>query len=205
MPCGSPCVASRYALLTPGCHQVHDPEGLGGRVAGPGRNENDQATIVFPNKSSSLWTNLRQLADGHSDYRAQRSSTGAQACGMLPVDILWINTMAGTAIERASSLIKHWERRFEVCRLHGQARLRPGTETCAKWTAFLRKFEAKLSALRMRRDVLVGLEEAARLDTLPNGASYHDETINPEVAERFAAAFAESERRLGSASENDAS
>jgi hypothetical protein len=51
--------------------------------------------------------------------------------------------------------------------------------------------EAKLSALRMRRDVLVGLEEAAQLDTLPNGATYPDETINPEPAERFAAAFAE--------------
>jgi len=122
------------------------------------------------------------------------------------VDILWISMVARTAIERASSLIQHWERRFEVYRLHGQSRLRPGTETCAKWTAFLRKFEMKLSALRMRRDVLVGLEEAAELlDTLPNGASYYDETINPEVAERFAAAFAESERRLTSMSETEPS
>ena len=112
--------------------------------------------------------------------------------------------MAGTAIERASSLIQHWERRFEACRLHSQLRLRPGTETCAKWTAFLRNFEAKLAALRVRRDVLVGLEEAAQLDTLPNSACYFDETINPEIAERFAAAFAESERRLTSAFENDA-
>jgi len=54
----------------------------------------------------------------------------------------------------------------------------------------------------MRRDVLVGLEEVAQLDTLPNGASYPDETINPEVAERFAAAFAESERSLASVSES---
>ena len=53
----------------------------------------------------------------------------------------------------------------------------------------------------MRRDVLVGLEEVAQLDTLPNGAFYPDETINPEVAERFAAAFAESERSLASVSE----
>jgi hypothetical protein len=113
---------------------------------------------------------------------------------------LWISAMTRTAIERASSLIQHWERRFEICRLHGQPRLRPGTETCAKWTAFLRKFEAKLSALRMRRDVLVCLEEAAQLDALSIGASYADETINPEVAERFAAAFAESERRLSSMS-----
>ena len=109
--------------------------------------------------------------------------------------------MARTEIERASSLMQHWERRFAVCRLHGQSRLRPGTETCSKWTAFLRKFEAKLSALRMRRDVLVGLEEVAQLDTLPNGTSYPDETNNPEVAERFAAAFAESERSLASVSE----
>ena len=121
------------------------------------------------------------------------------------MDILWISAMTRTAIERASSLIQHWERRFEICRLHGQSRLRPGTETCAKWTAFLRKFEAKLSALRMRRDVLVCLEEAAQLDTLPIGASYPDETITPEVAERFAAAFAESERMLASTSETNAS
>jgi hypothetical protein len=124
---------------------------------------------------------------------------------MLPLDILWISAMAGTAIKRASSLLQHWERRFEVCRFHGQSRVRPGTETCAKWTAFLRKFEAKLTALRMRRDVLVGLEEAAQLDTLPNAVFYYDETVNPEVAECFATAFAESERRLASASENDAS
>jgi len=121
------------------------------------------------------------------------------------VDNLWISVMAGTAIERASSLIQHWERRFEVCRLHGQSRLRPGTETCAKWTAFLRKFEAKLSALRMRRDVLVCLEEAAQLDILPNGASYPDETISREFTERFAAAFAENERTLASGSEADTS
>ena len=85
--------------------------------------------------------------------------------------------MAGAAIERASSLIQHWERRFEACRLHGQSRLRP---TCAKWTAFLREFEAKLSALRMRRDVLVCLEQPAQLDIVPIGASYPDETITPE-------------------------
>jgi hypothetical protein len=113
--------------------------------------------------------------------------------------------MARTAIERASRLIQHWEQRFEVCRLHGQSQLRPGTETCAKWTAFLRKFEAKLSALRMRRDVLVRLEEAAQLDTMPNGGSHAEETTNPEVAERFAAAFAESERWLASASESNSS
>jgi hypothetical protein len=116
--------------------------------------------------------------------------------------------MAGTAIERASSLIQHWERRFEVYRLHGQSRLRPGTETCAKWTAFLRKFEVKLSALRMRRDVMVALEEAAQLDTLPIGPCFPDETRTPvvaEVAERFAAAFADSERMLASTSEPNAS
>jgi hypothetical protein len=124
---------------------------------------------------------------------------------MLPVDILWISAMAGTTIERASSLIQHWERRLEFCRLHVELRLRPGTETCAKWTAFLRKFEAKLSALRMRRDLLVGLEEAAQLDTLPIGVRYPDETMSPGAAERFAAVFAESERRLASPSETSSS
>jgi hypothetical protein len=108
-------------------------------------------------------------------------------------------------IERAASLIQHWERRLEFCRLHVELRLRPGTETCAKWTAFLRKFEAKLSALRMRRDLLVELEEAARLDTLPIDACRLDETVTPNVAERFAALFAKSERRLTSASETNAS
>jgi hypothetical protein len=124
---------------------------------------------------------------------------------MLPVDILWISTMAGTAIERASSLIQHWEQRLEFCRLHVELRLRPGTETCAKWTAFLRKFEAKISALRMRRDLLAGLEEAAQLDTLPIGACYPDDALSPGAAERFAALFAESERRLTSASETSSS
>ena len=123
---------------------------------------------------------------------------------MLRVDILWISAMAGTAIERASSLIQHWERRLEVCRLHVSSQLQSDTEACARWTAFLRKFEAKLSALRMRRDVLVGLEEAAQLDTLPVGAR-PEESAGAGIAERFAAAFAESERRLDTASESNAS
>jgi len=158
----------------------------------------------FQTQSRSLWISFRQLPDGHRDYQARCFSTGARACGMLPVDILWISAMAGTAIEHASSLIQHWERRLEFCRLH-VGRLRPGTETCVKWAAFLRKFEAKLSALRMRRDLLVGLEEAEKLDSLPIGACYADETISPGASERFAAVFAESERRLASASETKAS
>jgi plasmid stabilization system protein ParE len=52
----------------------------------------------------------------------------------------------------------------------------------------------------MRRDVLVGLEEAAQLDILPIAGST-EEAVTPEVAKRFAAAFAESERLLASASE----
>ena len=120
---------------------------------------------------------------------------------MLSVDILWISVMAGTAIERASSLVQHWERRLEFCRVHVELQLRPGTETCAKWTAFLSKFEAKLAALRMRRDVLIGLEEAARLETLPINPCRPDETVTANVAERFAALFAESERRLASTPE----
>jgi hypothetical protein len=62
----------------------------------------------------------------------------------------------------------------------------------------------KLSALRMRRDVLVGLEEAAQLDTLPIGAG-PEESISAGVAERFAVVFTESERRLASTSEISAS
>jgi len=124
---------------------------------------------------------------------------------MLGVDILWKSAMTGTVIERASSLIQHWERRLDFCRLHVSSRLQPGTETCARWTACLGKLEAKLSALRMRRDVLVGLEEAAQLDILPAGPSYPDESMGPDVAERFAAAFAESERRLAATAETKAS
>jgi hypothetical protein len=63
------------------------------------------------------------------------------------------------------------------------------------------RFEPKLTALRMRRDLLVGLEEAARLENLPIDPYSADETISPGLAERFAAIFAESERRLASASE----
>src|SRR5690242_6353026 len=123
--------------------------------------------MIFPNRFRSLWISFRQLPDGIQDYQARCSSTGGHACGMLPVDILWINAMTSTAIERASSLIQHWERRLEFCRHHVSFRLQSSTVTCARWTAFLSKFEAKLSALRMRRDVLIGLEEAAQLDTLP--------------------------------------
>ncbi len=159
----------------------------------------------FQTGSGWLVESFRQIPDGHRDCRARCSSTGGPACGMLPVDILWISAMAGTAIERASSLVQHWERRLEFCRLYVELRLRRGTETCAKWTAFLSKFEAKLSALRMRRDVLIGLEEAARLDTLPIDACRPDETVTPNDAERFAALFAESERRLTSASETSSS
>jgi hypothetical protein len=113
--------------------------------------------------------------------------------------------MATTAIERATSLIQHWERRLESCRVHVSLRFQPGTEACAKWTAFLSKIEIRLSALRMRRDLLIGLEEAAQLDNLPIGGSNADETISPAIAERFEALFAESERRLTSASETSAS
>jgi hypothetical protein len=57
----------------------------------------------------------------------------------------------------------------------------------------------------MRRDVLVGLEEAAQLDVLPTNDNPTDETRSSDVAELFAAAFAESERRLASASETNMS
>ena len=158
-----------------------------------------------------MWISFRQLPDGIEDYQAWCTSTGGQACGMLAVDILWISAMAGRGIERASSLIQHWERRLEFCQLHVSSRLQPGTQTCARWTAFLTKFEMKLSALRMRRDLLIGLEEAAQLDSLPvadglpKSVCYPAEAFSPGVAELFAAAFAESERMLASTSENNAS
>jgi len=41
------------------------------------------------------------------------------------------------------------------------------------------------------------------LDTLPISGCYADETIGPDVAERFATAFAESERWLVSTSESN--
>jgi hypothetical protein len=113
--------------------------------------------------------------------------------------------MTRTGIERASSLIEHWERRLEFCRQHVSLRLQPGTERCARWIAFLSKFEAQLSGLRMRRDVLVGLEEAAQLDVLPVDARSADETVSQSIAERFAAIFAESEHLLVSASETNTS
>jgi hypothetical protein len=56
----------------------------------------------------------------------------------------------------------------------------------------------------MRRDVLIALEEAARLDTLPIDACRPNETVTPNFG-RFAALFAESERRLTSASETSSS
>ena len=113
--------------------------------------------------------------------------------------------MTGTGIERASSLIEHWESRLEFCRQHVSLRLRPGTERCARWTAFLSKFEAMLSGLRLRRDVLVSLEEAAQLDILPIPNSSGEEAMSPDVAERFAAVFAESERLLAPAGETGTS
>jgi hypothetical protein len=164
---------------------------------------------------ASLKHNVPQLPRRRSGALAELAASRRQLelgslGGTLPSPCAQTNglvelPMARTAIERASSQIQHWERRLEFCRLHVETRLRPGTETCAKWTAFLSKLEAKLFALRMRRDVLIGLEEAAQLDALPFCVSYADETINPEVAERFAAAFAESERRLTSDSKSDTS
>jgi len=57
----------------------------------------------------------------------------------------------------------------------------------------------------MRRDVLVGLEEAAQLDILPIPTCSVEEAVSPDVADRFATAFAESERLLASAFETGTS
>ena len=120
------------------------------------------------------------------------------------MDILWISAMAGTAIERASSLVQHWERRLEFCRLHVDLRFPLGTETCAKWTAFLSKFEAKLSGLRMRRTSSLGLRKQHDWTLCPLTPAVRMKRT-PNVAERFAALFAESERRFTSASETSSS
>jgi hypothetical protein len=106
--------------------------------------------------------------------------------------------MAGprkAAIERASSMLTHWERKLEFYHLHFSLRLPAGTEQCARWTSFLTKLESKVSAARMRRDFLVNLEEAARLDLLPIDGSSELSSL-PAVAERFDVMVAETERRL---------
>ena len=116
--------------------------------------------------------------------------------------------MAGpwkAAIESSSSLLAHWERRLEFFNLHVAMRLPDGTEACAKWTSFLARLEAKVSALRLRRDILAHLEQAERLDTLPIDGNVSELTSDPATADRFAAIVAETERRLLSVPESSAS
>jgi hypothetical protein len=69
----------------------------------------------------------------------------SEAGGVRPImaDRGWVDHLRATAIALAT------------CSMNPRARSR-------NQQAFLRKFEAKLSALRMRRDVLVNLEEAAQ-------------------------------------------
>ena len=107
--------------------------------------------------------------------------------------------MAGprkVAIESSSSLLAHWERRSELFNLHVAMRLPAGTDACAKWTSFLARLETKVSALRLRRDILTHLEQAESLDTLPIDGNASQLTADPAAAERFAAIVAETERRL---------
>ena len=83
---------------------------------------------------------------------------------MLPVDNLWICAMVGprnAAIERASSMLAHWDRKLEFYNLHVALRLPAGTERCIRWTSFIARLETKVTALRLRRDILVNLEQAA--------------------------------------------
>ncbi len=89
--------------------------------------------------------------------------------------------------------------------LHVALRLQAGTEKCVQWNSFLTRFEAKLSALRMRRDFLASLEEAAKLDTLPAAGRHPDINSDPGAAERFAATVAEVEQMLISMLPNHAS
>ena len=120
---------------------------------------------------------------------------------MLPVDNLWICAMVGprnAAIERASSMLAHWDRKLGFYNLHVALRLLAGTERCIRWTSFIARLETKVTALRLRRDILVNLEQAAKLDLLPIDADSSEPTSLPAVAERFEAIVAESERRIRS-------
>ena len=108
--------------------------------------------------------------------------------------------MAGprkAALERASRMLEHWERRLEFYQLHVALRLQADATTLLRWQAFLARLETRLMALRTRHEILLGLEEAADLDALSLDVR-HPITIDPGAAERFAATVAESERRLGS-------
>jgi hypothetical protein len=114
------------------------------------------------------------------------------------VDILWICVMAGprkTALERASSLLDHWERRLEFYQLHVALRDQADARIALRWQVFLLRLDEKLKKLRVRHEILLGLEEAANSDTLSLDARQQMITV-PGAAERFAAFVAESERRL---------
>jgi hypothetical protein len=114
------------------------------------------------------------------------------------VDILWICVMAGprkTALERASSLLDHWERRLEFYQLHVALRDQTDSRIALRWQVFVLRLEEKLKKLRVRHEILLSLEEAANADTLSLDGQQAMTTV-PGAAERFAAFVAESERRL---------
>jgi hypothetical protein len=101
------------------------------------------------------------------------------------------------ALDRALSLLDHWERRLEFYQLHVALRVRPDARTTLRWQVFLLRLEERLKTARVRHEILLGLEEAANLDSLPLDACDAMATT-PGAAERFAAAVAESERRIAS-------
>jgi hypothetical protein len=106
--------------------------------------------------------------------------------------------MAGprkTALERASSLLDHWERRLEFYQLHAALRDQADARIALRWQVFLLRLDEKLKKLRVRHEILLGLEEAANSETLSLDGRQSMTTV-PGAAERFAAFVAESERRL---------
>jgi hypothetical protein len=106
--------------------------------------------------------------------------------------------MAGprkTALERASSLLDHWERRLEFYQLHVALRDQTDSRIALRWQVFVLRLEEKLKKLRVRHEILLSLEEAANADTLSLDGQQAMTTV-PGAAERFAAFVAESERRL---------
>ena len=114
------------------------------------------------------------------------------------MDILWICVMAGprkTALERASSLLDHWERRLEFYQLHVALREQADARIALRWQVFLLRLDEKLKKFRVRHEILLGLEEAANSKTLSLDGRQSMTTV-PGAAERFAAFVAESERRL---------
>jgi hypothetical protein len=95
--------------------------------------------------------------------------------------------MAGprkTALEGASSLLDHLERRLEFYQLHVALRDQANARIALRWQVFLLRLEEKLKTVRMRHEILVGLEEAAHSEVLSLDGR-QPMTTGPGAAERF--------------------